>query len=69
MNNRLSSAIPLYDALYGFIQVRGAGTATLESKLSQQLLGLCHDVRKYYNSLEIGSYTKILRGYGLVHNL
>ena len=53
--------------------MRGTGTATLESKLAQQLAGLAHeplfhifmDVRKAYDSMERGCCLEILRGYGM----
>ena len=43
INNRLSMAISIHDALHRFGQVRGTGMATLEDKLAQQLAGIYQD--------------------------
>ena len=43
LNNSICSSITLYDALNCFIQRRGSGTATLEAKMAQKLVGMCHD--------------------------
>ena len=73
INSWLRSSIVLHDALHGFRQVSGTGTAIMESKLEQQLAGIFHeplfqvllDVRKDYNSLDQGRCMEILREYGL----
>ena len=57
VNCRLKRSVTLYDALHGFGAGRVAGTATLESKLAQQLAGISHetlfqvfvDVQKAYD--------------------
>ena len=41
-NNRLWLSIILHDALHGFRQGRGAGTATMEENMSQQLAVIVH---------------------------
>ena len=77
MNNRLRSAITLQDALHGFRQGKGAGTATMEAKLAQQLAVLVNEpllqvflyVQKAYNSLNRGRYMDVLRGYIIGPNL
>ena len=42
INNHFCIAIYLHDALHGFRQGRGAGTATLEEKLAQHLVKIFH---------------------------
>ena len=73
VNSRLRSTIILQDALHGFRQGRGTGTAIMEAKIEHKLAGISHeplfqvfiDVRKAYGSLCKGRCMKILRGYGL----
>ena len=56
---------------------RGTGTATLESKLAQQLVGLAHeplfqmflDIRKVYDSLDRERCLDIFSGYGVRPNI
>ena len=43
MKNRLHSSITLHNDLHVFIQRKGMGKATLEAKLAQQLVGMCHE--------------------------
>ena len=43
MNNSLKAAVTLHDSFHGFIKGVGAGTATMDSKLDQNLAGLCHE--------------------------
>ena len=70
VNNILRSAITLHSSLHGFRQGRGAATTTMEEKLAKKLAGIVHgplfqvfiNVRKYYDSLDIGICTEILRG-------
>ena len=53
------------------------GTATLEAKIAQHLVGLAHkplfwvflDVRKAYDALDRGGCLEILRGYGMGNHL
>ena len=60
----------LYITLHGFREGRGAGTATLEVKLVQNLSGLAHDplfrvfldIRTAYESLNRDQCLEILRG-------
>ena len=60
VNNRLRNSITLHDALHGFIQGRGMGTATIEANLAQQLVGIVHepllqvfiDMKKSYDFLD-----------------
>ena len=61
----------LHDALHRFREGRGTGTATLEAKLAQKLVGLVHellfqvflDVWKAYESLDRSWCMEILRVY------
>ena len=77
VNFHLKSSIVLHDALHGFREGRGIGTATLDSKLAQQLAGIEHrplfqvflDVRNTCEFMDSGRFLKILRGYGLGKNL
>ena len=41
ISNQLRFAIRLHDALYGFRQGQGTGTATLEEKLAYQTTCIC----------------------------
>ena len=43
MKNIVRNAITLHDALHGFRQGRGAGTATIEANMAQQLAGIFHE--------------------------
>ena len=43
MNNRIQQNINLHDALHGFRQGRGMGTATMEAKLTQKLVRIVHE--------------------------
>ena len=57
VNCRLKRGVVLHDALHGFRERRGTGTANLEAKPDQQLAGIEHepifqffiDVQKAYN--------------------
>ena len=77
VNCRLKSNVVLYDALCGFREGRGVGTATLEANLVQQLAGLTHkplfrvllNVRRAYDSLYRGKCLELLRGYWLGPNI
>ena len=77
VNCCLKRSAVLHDALHWFIEGKGTGTATLEAKLSQHLVGLAHkplfqfflDFFKAYDSLDRGRCLEILRRYGLSPNL
>ena len=77
VNCWLKRAVVLHDALHGFRGGRGTGTATLESKLAQQLVGLAHeplfqmflDIRKVYDSLDRERCLDIFSGYGVRPNI
>ena len=43
MNNRIQQNINLRDALHGFRQGRGTGTATMEANLTQKLVRIVHE--------------------------
>ena len=73
VNCRLKRSVLLYDALHGFISGRGTGTATLESKLDQNLAGLVNKplfqvflyVWNAYDLVDQERCLELLRGYGL----
>ena len=75
-NIRIRQTTTLHNALHGFIQGRGTGKATMGANLAKKLAGIVHeplfqgfiDVRKAYNSLDIGRCMEIIRGYGLGPN-
>ena len=77
VNFRLKRSVILHDALHGFRSGRDMGTATLEAKMAQHLVGLAHeplfqvflDIRKAYNSLYRGQCMGILWRYGMVQNM
>ena len=77
VNCHLKQSVELHDALHGFREGRGMGTATLEAKLEHQLDGISHkplfqvflNVHKAYGSLDRGRCLEIMRGYGLGLNL
>ena len=72
-NSRLQSYILLHDVLHGFLHERGVGTAIMEAKMEQQIVGIVHeplfqillDIRKAYNSLDRVRCMEILGEYGL----
>ena len=74
MNSHLRSSITLHGALHGFRQGLGTGTATLEAKLMQQRVGICHssllqiflDVRNAYDLLDQEQCMEIIKGYDFV---
>ena len=67
----------MHSALNRFIEGRVMGTATLESKLAQQLAVLPHDtlfqvfldIHRTYNSLDRERCLEVLNGYGMRPNL
>ena len=62
VNFRLKRSVVFHDALHGFREGQGIGTATLDAKLEQQLAGIAHeplfqlllDVCKAYDSMDRG---------------
>ena len=70
VNCCLRRSVMLHNALHGFREGRGTGTATLEAKFLQQLEGLEHEpmfhifleLRKAYDSLDRGWCMEILWG-------
>ena len=43
MNNKLRGDITFHDALHGYSQGRGTGTATMEAKLAQKIEVIVHE--------------------------
>ena len=76
-NCQMKWSVTLNDAFYKLRAGGGEGTATLEAKLVQQLVGIAHeplfqvflDVRKVYKSMDRVRCTEIMRGYGMVQNM
>ena len=74
LNLWITASINFHDFLHGFRAGRGTGTATLESKLLQQLAALREevlymillDLHKAYEDLERSRCLEILEGYGMV---
>ena len=70
---RLTTAITYHDALRGFWEGGGTGTATLEAKLIQQLTAMREEflymifleLTKSYDALDRSRSLEILKGYGL----
>ena len=70
---RLTAGIKLHDALHGFREGRGTGTATLEAKLIQQLSAMREevlyviflDLTKSYDALDRSRSLEILKRYGV----
>ena len=77
VNCRLKRSAVIHDVLYGFKEGRGVGTAALEAKPAQKMVGITHkplfqvflDVQKSYESLDRERCLELLRGYGLETNL
>ena len=73
LHRRLTTVLQLHDALHGFREGRGTGTATLESKLLQQLTAMREevlyviflDLTKAYDALDRSRSLEILKGYGV----
>ena len=63
MDTRLE-VIPLHECLHGFTKGRGTGTATMEAKLTQQLMFIDQealyatfmDLKKAYNAMDRGAH-------------
>ena len=70
LNCRLTAGIKLHDALHGFWEGRGTGTATLEAKLLQQLAAMREevlyviflDLSKAYEAMDRSRSLEILEG-------
>ena len=68
LNRRLTSSITFHDFLHGYMEGRGTGTVTLETKLLQQLADLGEevlyviflDLYKAYDALDRSRYLEIL---------
>ena len=77
INRRISSKIEFDDAIHGFRQGRGTGTAILEAKLLAQLrcrsdkplFMVFLDLKKAYDTLDRGQALRILEGYGVGANI
>ena len=70
---QLTQAITYHDALHGFWEGCGTGTATLDAKLLQQLVAMREevlyvillDLTKAYDALYRSRSLEILKGYGV----
>ena len=73
LHRQLTAGIKLHDALHGFREGCGTGTATLEAKLFQQLAAIREevlyviflDLTKAYDDLDRSRILEILKGYGV----
>ena len=73
LHRRLTTGIQLHDGLHGFQEGCGTGTATLETKLLQQLAAMREkvlyviflDLTKAYDALDRSRILEILKGYGV----
>ena len=73
LQRRLTAGLQLHDALHGFREGRGTGTATLEPKLLQQLAAMREevlyviflDLTKAYDALDRSRSLEILKEYGV----
>ena len=73
LHRRLTAGIKFHDALHGFWEGCGTGTATLEAKLLQQLSAMREevlyvifpDLTKAYDALDRSRSMEILKGYGV----
>ena len=71
LHRQLTAATTFHDALHGFREGRGTGTATLEAKLLQQLAAMREEVlyvillglTKAYDALDRSRSLEILKGY------
>ena len=73
LNYRLTASITFHDFLHGFWESCGTGTATLDTKMLQQLASLREEVLyvisldryKAYDTLDRSTCLDILEGYGV----
>ena len=73
LHRRLTAGIQFHDALHGFREGCGTGTATLEAKLLQKLATMREevlyviflDLTKAYDALDRSRSLEILKGYGV----
>ena len=73
LHRRLTTGLQLHDALHGFREGRGTGTATLEAKLLQNLAAMRKevlymiflDLTKACDALDRSRSLEILKGYGV----
>ena len=73
LNRRFTASITYHNLLHGFRSGRGTGTATLETKLLQQLATLreevlyaiLFDLHKAYDAFDRSRCLEILEGYGI----
>ena len=73
LHSRLKTAITFHDALHGFQEGRGTGTATLEAKMLQKLAAMREevlyviflDLTKAYDDLDRSRSLERLKGYGV----
>ena len=71
------AVIPYHDCIHGFIGGRGTGTATIETKLVQQLAyleqallyGIFLDLIKAYSAIHWDRCFLVLKGYGVEPNM
>ena len=71
LHRRLTTGIKLHDALHGFQEGCGTGTATLEAKLLQKIAAMREevlyviflDLTKAYDALDRSRSLEILKGY------
>ena len=77
LHRRLTTAITFHDALHGFREGRGTGTATLQAKLLRQLAAIREevlyviflDLTKEYDALDRSRSLEILKGYRVVERV
>ena len=75
LNHWLTASIAYYEFLHGYRTGHVTGTATLKSKLLQQLASMMEevlyvifmDLHKVYDALDSYRCLEILEGYGVVH--
>ena len=73
LHRRLTTGLQLHDALHGFWEGCGTGTATLEANLLQQLAAMREEIlyviflnlTKAYDALDRSRSLEILKGYGV----
>ena len=73
LHHQLTTGLQLHDALHGFREGHGTGTATLEARLLRQLAAMREevlyviflDLTKAYDALDRSRSLEILKGYGV----